>query len=230
MNGKPEMRISPHEEEAVRGFLSARKRRPGWTPIAPALRPTSVADGYRLHGAIHERLSAAGDRRLGWKVGSTALAEQKFSASPSRSMRDVRQRPAATLAQALARPLRAIDRHFLRHVDGEPEKLWALFVVSSNLLEPPLFSLDKLKLVHDGSEGEFKLFNRLEGGVCTTFAPRDQENLPMANVGRQCLGPKTQCLLAASSSRCRDGQLTRAPLALRCGDARVGERSRVRER
>jgi len=27
MNGKREMRISPHEEEAIRAFLSARERR-----------------------------------------------------------------------------------------------------------------------------------------------------------------------------------------------------------
>ena len=72
MNSKREMRISARDEEAIRAFLAARERRPGWTSIAPALRPTSVADGYRLQGAIHERLGAAGDRRLGWKVGSTA--------------------------------------------------------------------------------------------------------------------------------------------------------------
>jgi hypothetical protein len=28
---------------------------------------------------------------------------------------------------------------------------------------------------HDGLERELKFFNRLEGGVCTTCAPRDQE-------------------------------------------------------
>jgi hypothetical protein len=67
------MRISPHEE-AVRAFLSARERRRGWTPIAPALRPTSVADGYRLQGAIHERLSAVGDR--GWRTAKCRKPSQ----------------------------------------------------------------------------------------------------------------------------------------------------------
>jgi len=93
MNSKREMRISARDEEAIRAFLAARERRPGWTSIAPALRPTSVADGYRLQGAIHERLGAAGDRRLGWKVGSTAPAGQKvFSLAIQLSNRSKRGR------------------------------------------------------------------------------------------------------------------------------------------
>ena len=35
-------------------------------------------------------------------------------------------------------------------------------------------SLRWLKLAHDGLEREIKIFNRLEGGVCTTCAPEDQ--------------------------------------------------------
>jgi hypothetical protein len=38
----------------------------------------------------------------------------------------------------------------------------------------PFFGWSLIKLAHDGLEREFKLFNWLEGGVCTMCAPRDQ--------------------------------------------------------
>ena len=42
----------------------------------------------------------------------------------------------------------------------------------------------QLRLAHDGLEREFKSFNWLEGGVCTTCAPGDQERCHYANVSR----------------------------------------------
>jgi hypothetical protein len=43
--------------------------------------------------------------------------------------------------------------------------------VSWSLLERPFFCWSQLKLAHDGLEREFKYFNRLGAGVCTTCAP-----------------------------------------------------------
>jgi hypothetical protein len=41
--------------------------------------------------------------------------------------------------------------------------------------EQPIEVLSIFGSPHDGLEREFKVFNRLEGGVCTTCAPGDQE-------------------------------------------------------
>jgi 2-keto-4-pentenoate hydratase len=63
--------------ESVHAFAQARGRRPGWPGIDERLRPATIEDGYRLQDAVHARLAAAGDARVGWKVGSTSAAGQR---------------------------------------------------------------------------------------------------------------------------------------------------------
>src|ERR1700760_4424637 len=64
-------------QEAVQAFVDVRDRRPAWPGIPEALRPTTIEDGYRLQQAVHERLAALGDPRVGWKIGSTSAAGQQ---------------------------------------------------------------------------------------------------------------------------------------------------------
>ncbi|HEX3992027.1 MAG TPA: hypothetical protein VHX39_12725 [Acetobacteraceae bacterium] len=63
-------------QESVQAFVEARGRRPEWSGIAPPLRPSTIEDGYRLQAAIHDRLAAGGDGRVGWKVGCTSATGQ----------------------------------------------------------------------------------------------------------------------------------------------------------
>ena len=79
-----------------------------WTPIAPALRPATIADGYRLQRLVHERLSASGNPRVGWKIGSTSAAGQRvFGLTEPVYAGLFASGRAVTLVDALARPLRA---------------------------------------------------------------------------------------------------------------------------
>jgi len=64
-------------QESVRAFVEARGRRPEWSGIESPLRPSTIEDGYRLQAAIHDRLAAAGDPRVGWKVGCTSASGQR---------------------------------------------------------------------------------------------------------------------------------------------------------
>jgi 2-keto-4-pentenoate hydratase len=64
-------------QDSIDAFVGARGRRPAWPGIEEALRPTTIEDGYCLQNAIHARLMAAGDARVGWKVGSTSAAGQR---------------------------------------------------------------------------------------------------------------------------------------------------------
>ncbi len=64
-------------QESVQAFVEARGRRPDWSGIAPPLRPSTIEDGYRLQAAVHDRLAAGGDVRVGWKVGCTSVGGQR---------------------------------------------------------------------------------------------------------------------------------------------------------
>lgn len=65
-------------QPSIEAFLAAHGQRPAWPGIAEDLRPNSIADAYRLLHAVHDRLDAAGNKRLGWKVGSTSVAGQRI--------------------------------------------------------------------------------------------------------------------------------------------------------
>ena len=64
-------------DDAVSAFVAARATRPHWPGVPIALRPTTIAEGYRLQRAIHTRLGAQGIQRVGYKVGSTSPANQR---------------------------------------------------------------------------------------------------------------------------------------------------------
>jgi 2-keto-4-pentenoate hydratase len=71
------IKVVSMNEESVQAFVRARSKRPGWPDIAARLRPATIADGYRLQDAVHRRLAATGDTRIGWKVGSTSASGQR---------------------------------------------------------------------------------------------------------------------------------------------------------
>lgn len=91
-------------EDRIKTFIAARGRRPSWPDITPDRRPQTIAEGYQLQNAIHQRIGG----RVGYKVGSTSVAGQRvfglqepvyaglFAADRS-----------ADLGQALARPYRS---------------------------------------------------------------------------------------------------------------------------
>jgi 2-keto-4-pentenoate hydratase len=64
-------------QQSVQAFVEARTQRPGWPGIEQSLCPMTIEDGYRLQAAVHQRLAAVGDKRVGWKVGSTSAAGQR---------------------------------------------------------------------------------------------------------------------------------------------------------
>jgi 2-keto-4-pentenoate hydratase len=64
-------------QETVQAFVQARGRRPDWPGIDPQLRPGTVEDAYRLQHAVHAQVAAAGNARVGWKVGSTSASGQR---------------------------------------------------------------------------------------------------------------------------------------------------------
>jgi 2-keto-4-pentenoate hydratase len=65
------------QQASVQAFVQARGQQPEWPGIEEQLRPTTVQDGYRLQAAVHAQLVAAGNSRVGWKVGSTSAAGQR---------------------------------------------------------------------------------------------------------------------------------------------------------
>jgi 2-keto-4-pentenoate hydratase len=93
-------------QDSIDAFVSARGRRPAWTAIDAASRPATIEDGYRLQAAIHDRLVAAGDARVGWKVGSTSASGQRgFGLSEPVYAGLFASGRSATLAEALSRNL-----------------------------------------------------------------------------------------------------------------------------
>ena len=96
--------MSTTEADAVQAFIEARRHRPSWPGVAPALRPQTIADGYRLQDAIHRGLGG----RVGYKVGATSAAGQRAwgVAEPAYAGLSAADR-SADLAEAFARPLRA---------------------------------------------------------------------------------------------------------------------------
>jgi 2-keto-4-pentenoate hydratase len=94
-------------QPSIEAFLTAHGQRPAWPGIAPDLRPASIPDAYRLLHAVHDRISASGNKCLGWKVGSTSAAGQRiwgltepvyaglFAADQSPNLADALQRPLA---------------------------------------------------------------------------------------------------------------------------------------
>jgi 2-keto-4-pentenoate hydratase len=93
-------------EESVQAFVQARGKRPGWPVIEAQLRPTTIAEAYRLQDAVHGRLAAAGDARVGWKVGSTSASGQRgFGLQEPVYAGLFASDRSASLAEALSRPL-----------------------------------------------------------------------------------------------------------------------------
>lgn len=64
--------------QPIEAFLAAHAKRPAWPGMDAELRPGTIADAYRLQHAVHDRLTAAGNARKGWKVGSTSAAGQRI--------------------------------------------------------------------------------------------------------------------------------------------------------
>jgi 2-keto-4-pentenoate hydratase len=94
------------DQENVDAFVRARRLRPAWPGIDDRLRPTSIAEGYRLQDAVHARLAAAGDARVGWKVGSTSASGQRgFGLSEPVYAGLFASGRSTSLTEALSRPL-----------------------------------------------------------------------------------------------------------------------------
>jgi 2-keto-4-pentenoate hydratase len=96
--------MEDNEAEAAQAFIEARRHRPAWPGVDLALRPRTIAEGYRLQDAIHRRLGG----RVGYKVGATSAAGQRVwgVAEPAYAGLFAADR-SANLAEAFARPLRA---------------------------------------------------------------------------------------------------------------------------
>ncbi len=93
-------------QESTQVFLAARGVRPGWPMIADDLRPATIEDGYRLQHAVHDRVAASGDVRVGWKVGSTSAAGQRgFGLSEPVYAGLFASNRSPSLGEALSRPL-----------------------------------------------------------------------------------------------------------------------------
>ncbi|HET6605192.1 MAG TPA: hypothetical protein VFG62_00900 [Rhodopila sp.] len=92
-------------QESTQAFFAARSVRPGWPAIVEELRPTTIEEAYRLQRAVHDRVAATGNARVGWKVGSTSAAGQRgfgltepvyaglFAADRSPTLREGLSRP-----------------------------------------------------------------------------------------------------------------------------------------
>ena len=91
-------------EEQIETFIAARGLRPSWSEIESDLRPQTIAEGYRLQSAIHQRIGG----RVGYKVGSTSAAGQRLFGlqEPVYAGLFATDR-SADLRQALARPYRS---------------------------------------------------------------------------------------------------------------------------
>ena len=64
-------------DDAVLAFVAARAARPHWPGVPIALRPTTIAEGYRLQRAVHTRLTTQGIQQVGYKIGLTSPANQR---------------------------------------------------------------------------------------------------------------------------------------------------------
>jgi 2-keto-4-pentenoate hydratase len=93
-------------QHSIDAFVAARGRRPAWPGIDPSLKPATIEDGYRLQAAIHAQLMAAGDARVGWKVGSTSASGQRgFGLREPVYAGLFASARSPSLAEALSRPL-----------------------------------------------------------------------------------------------------------------------------
>jgi 2-keto-4-pentenoate hydratase len=93
-------------QDSVQAFVQARGVRPRWPDIAAQLRPATVEAGYQLQNAAHAQLAAAGDARVGWKVGSTSAAGQRgFGLQEPVYAGLFASCRSSSLAEALSRPL-----------------------------------------------------------------------------------------------------------------------------
>src|SRR5262249_25867975 len=69
-------------------------------------RPATIDDGYRLMHAVHDRVEARGDARIGWKVGSTSAAGQRgFGLTEPVYAGLFASNRSPSLGEALSRPL-----------------------------------------------------------------------------------------------------------------------------
>ncbi|HET6237908.1 MAG TPA: hypothetical protein VFE41_23580 [Acetobacteraceae bacterium] len=93
-------------DDAVSAFVASRASRPHWPGVPIALRPTTIAEGYRLQQVIHARLATQDAQRMGYKIGSTSPANQRPWGLQEPVYAGIfTDTHAATLATALARPL-----------------------------------------------------------------------------------------------------------------------------
>lgn len=93
-------------DEAAAAFAAARAGRPHWPGVATGLRPSTLAEGYRLQEAIHTRIATQGIRRLGYKIGSTSpLNQRPWGLTEPVYAGIFTDTRFATLAEALASPL-----------------------------------------------------------------------------------------------------------------------------
>lgn len=93
-------------DDTAAAFVAARTARPHWFGVDPALRPTTIEDGYRVQQRIHTRLAGEGIARLGYKIGSTSAANQRpWGLSEPIYAGIFTDTRSDTLAEALARRL-----------------------------------------------------------------------------------------------------------------------------
>jgi 2-keto-4-pentenoate hydratase len=93
-------------QNAAQAFVDIRTQRPAWPGVPDALRPKTIEEGYRLQQAVHDRLAAQGDPRVGWKIGSTSAAgQQAFGITEPVYAGLLTRGRALSLAEALARPM-----------------------------------------------------------------------------------------------------------------------------
>lgn len=94
------------QDDRIRAFAEAFRRRPLPPDIPEHLRPRTIADAYSLQRAVHEHLRAEGEARVGYKVGSTSAAGQRgFGLHEPVHAGIFASGNAASLADALSRPL-----------------------------------------------------------------------------------------------------------------------------
>jgi 2-keto-4-pentenoate hydratase len=63
--------------EDLAGLVAARSSRPGWHALSGEGRPKDQPEAYALQHVIHGALADAGIRRVGYKIGSTAVEGQR---------------------------------------------------------------------------------------------------------------------------------------------------------
>jgi 2-keto-4-pentenoate hydratase len=95
-------------DDVVESFVAARDARPRLVGVPAGHSPTSIDEGYALQAAVHATLERRGDKRLGYKVGSTSASGQAALGlrEPIRAGIFASTR-APSLDQALSSPLAA---------------------------------------------------------------------------------------------------------------------------